>query len=80
MGKHLDDRDHLEDAMTALADLPAMCKILLLRVGQIERRAPVLDGLVSPMNEEIMYIMDEIKKAQQAHAALWSQGFMEVER
>jgi len=76
MTKRLDNRDHLEEAMTALADLPAMCKILLLRVGQIERRAPILDGLVSPMGEEIVYIMDEIKKAQRAHAALWSQGFM----
>jgi hypothetical protein len=76
MGKRLDDRDYLENAMAALADLEGMCKVLLLRVEQIERRAPALDGLVSPMPEQIIYIMRGIRKAQQAHAALWAQGFM----
>ena len=76
MGKRLDDRDHLEEAMAALADLDAMCKLLLLRVDQVERRVPSLNGLVSPMHEEIVYVMRGIRKAQQAHAALWSQGFM----
>lgn len=77
MGKRLDDRDHLEEAMAALADLDAICKISLLRVGQAEQRAPDLNGLVSPMNEEIVYVMTGIRKAQKAHAKIWSQEFME---
>jgi len=77
MGKRLKDRDYLEEAMASLAGLDALCKLLLLRVGQIERRTPSLNGLVSPMNEEIIEIMQGIRRAQQAHAALWSQGFME---
>jgi len=80
MGKQLDDRGYLEDAMTALADLPMRCKILLLRVDQIEQRAPSLNGLVSPMGEEVAYIMGEIGKAQQAHAKIWTKGFMEAKR
>jgi hypothetical protein len=77
MGKRLDDRDYLEEAMASLAGLDALCKLLLLRVGQVERRMPSLNGLVEPMHEEIVEVMQGIKRAQQAHAALWSQGFME---
>jgi len=77
MGKCLDDRDYLEVAMASLAPLAGLCEVLLLRVEQIDRRAPLLDGLVSPMYEQIAYVMHGIKEAQQAHAKIWSQGFME---
>lgn len=79
MAGSLENRDYLEEAMAALADLDALCKLLLLRVEQVERRAPALDGLVSPMHEEIVYVMRGIRAAQQAHAALWSRDFMTVE-
>ena len=77
MGRRLDDRDYLEEAMAALAGLDALCKLLLLRVGQVERRMPSLNGLVEPMHEEIVEVMQGIRRAQQAHANLWQQGFME---
>jgi hypothetical protein len=76
MGKHPQNRDYLEEAMASLANLPGICEVLLLRVEQIDRRAPFLDGLVSPMYEQIAYVMHGIKEAQQAHAKIWSQGFM----
>lgn len=76
MGRRLDNRDYLEDAMAALAGLDGLCRLLLLRVSQVERRMPSLNGLVEPMHEEIVEVMRGIKKAQQAHATLWSQGFM----
>ena len=63
-------REHLENAMACLAGLNDICKLLLLRVGQIETRT-TLNGLVSPMEEEIIEIMQGIMGAQAAHSRLW---------
>jgi len=60
----------VERAQCALAGLQFSCKTLLLRVGQVEVRAPDLDGLVSPMPGEIVEILNGIINAQAAHAEM----------
>ena len=60
----------VEQAQCALAGLQFSCKTLLLRVGQVEVRAPDLNGLVTPMSEEVSEILEGIINAQTAHGEM----------
>jgi len=74
MKRERGERDELLDlvrhAQCALAGLQFSCKTLLLRVGQVEVRAPEFNGLVSPMGEEAREILEGIVKAQAAHGEM----------
>jgi hypothetical protein len=70
------DKGHLEDAMACLAGLEYLCKLLLLRIGQAKVRGPNLNGLIKPMDEEVVEIMEGIRGAQRAHARIWERHFM----
>ncbi len=60
----------VERAQTQLAGLQFLCKLLFLRVGQIETRIPNLNGLVEPMEREIAEILEGIIGAQAAHVEI----------
>lgn len=76
MGRRNAKRDHFEDAMSHLVGLDSLCKLLLLRVGQIQMRCPSLNGLITPMEGEIIEIMTGIRNAQAAHERIWQEQFM----
>jgi len=60
----------VERAQSQLAGLQFLCKVLFLRVGQIETRSPNLNGLVGPMETEIKEILEGIVGAQTVHAEM----------
>ena len=60
----------VQHAQCCLAGLQFSCKLLLLRVGQVEVRAPELNGLVTPMGEEVSEILEGIVNAQAAHGEM----------
>jgi len=60
----------VERAQSQLAGLQFLCKLLFLRVGQIETRSPNLNGLVEPMETEIAEILEGVIGCQATHSEM----------
>jgi hypothetical protein len=63
-------QDLVGRAQSQLAGLQFLCKLLFLRVGQVQQRSPNLNGLIAPMEVEIAEILDGVIGAQIAHSEM----------